>query len=55
MGVPDSRIGFYAHRVIGWSLSGHLDAELVIAAQYMAYQLRGDPRGVIFHSEQGPT
>ena len=46
-------LDLYARRVVGWSLSGRPDAKLVIAALDMAYQLRGNPRGVMFHSDQG--
>jgi putative transposase len=40
-------------RVVGWALSQHPDANLVIAALDMAYMQRGQPRGVMFHSDQG--
>ena len=40
-------------RVIGWALSDKPDADLVVKALDMAYQQRGCPRGVLFHSDQG--
>ena len=40
-------------RVVGWSLSEAIDADLTIAALDNAYQLRGQPQGVTFHSDQG--
>ncbi len=40
-------------RVIGWALSRHPDADLVSSALDMAYELRGRPEGVLFHSDQG--
>jgi putative transposase len=46
-------LDLYTRRVVGWSLSGRPDTELVIAALDMAYQLRGKPQGVMFHSDQG--
>lgn len=46
-------LDLYARRVVGWNLSERPDAELVIAALDMAYQLRGNPHGVMFHSDQG--
>ncbi|ABA90068.1 transposase of ISPca13 [Syntrophotalea carbinolica DSM 2380] len=46
-------LDLYARRIVGWSLSDRPDAELVISALDMAYQLRGNPRGVMFHSDQG--
>jgi putative transposase len=42
-----------ARRVVGWSLSQRPNTELAIAALDMAYQLRGKPQNVMFHSDQG--
>jgi len=46
-------IDLYSRRVIGWSLSSSPNAELVVSALDMAYELRGKPKGVMFHSDQG--
>ena len=46
-------LDLYARRVVGWSLSEHPDAKLVVSALKMAYQLRGQPTGLMFHSDQG--
>lgn len=46
-------IDLYGRRVIGWSLSSTPNAELVVSALDMAYQLRGSPKDVLFHSDQG--
>lgn len=46
-------LDLYVRRVVGWSLSDKPDAELVVAALDMAYQLRGEPKDVLFHSDQG--
>ncbi len=43
----------YSRRVVGWSLSKHPDAELVMKALKTAWQQRGKPAGVMFHSDQG--
>nr|WP_277756202.1 IS3 family transposase [Rosenbergiella epipactidis] len=43
----------FARRIIGWSLSANADAALVSSALRMAYEMRGQPRDVIFHSDQG--
>ncbi len=40
-------------RVIGWAFSAKPDAELVIKALDMAYEQRGKPQQVLFHSDQG--
>ncbi|WP_409420050.1 IS3 family transposase [Pseudaeromonas sp. ZJS20] len=40
-------------RVIGWALSDKPDADLAVKALDMAYQQRGCPPGVLFHSDQG--
>jgi len=40
-------------RVVGWALSERPDAELTIKALDHAYQQRGKPLAVLFHSDQG--
>ena len=40
-------------RIVGWSVSEQVDADLATAALDQAYQLRGKPQGVMFHSDQG--
>lgn len=40
-------------RVIGWAISDRPDAELAVKALDMAYNLRGKPQDVMFHSDQG--
>jgi putative transposase len=42
-----------ARRVVGWALSEHLNADLPIRALDHAYQQRGQPDQVMFHSDQG--
>lgn len=46
-------IDLYKRRVIGWGLSDNPDTDLVIKALDMAYQYRGKPGNVLFHSDQG--
>nr|WP_277754373.1 IS3 family transposase [Rosenbergiella epipactidis] len=43
----------FDRRIIGWSLSANADAALVSSALRMAYEMRGQPRDVIFHNDQG--
>jgi putative transposase len=43
----------YARRVVSWALSNKPDADLVIKALDMAYEQRGRPQGLQFHSDQG--
>ena len=43
----------FARKPIGWALSQSPDSELTIKALNMAHQLRGKPKGVMFHSDQG--
>ncbi len=43
----------FARRVIGWSLSANADTALMRGALRMAYEVRGQPRDVMFHSDQG--
>ena len=42
-----------ARRIVGWELSKKPDAELVIKALDIAYEQRGRPQGLLFHSDQG--
>jgi putative transposase len=43
----------YARRVVGWAFSNKPDTDLVIKALDMAYEQRGKPQGLLFHSDQG--
>jgi putative transposase len=46
-------LDLYARRVIGWAVSSSADKELVTKALDDAWQRRGRPEGVMFHSDQG--
>ncbi|EPU4129250.1 TPA: IS3 family transposase [Pseudomonas aeruginosa] len=46
-------LDLHTRRVIGWAFSAKPDAELVIKALDMAYEQRGKPQQVRFHSDQG--
>ncbi len=46
-------LDLYARRVVGYALSDKADAQLAIGALDMAWQQRGKPEGVMFHSDQG--
>ncbi|MGL5040171.1 MAG: IS3 family transposase [Aeromonas sp.] len=46
-------LDLYARRVVGWAMSNKPDAGLAIKALEIAYQQRGCPSGVLFHSDQG--
>lgn len=43
----------FARRVIGWACSRRPDANLVVTALDRAWQSRGKPAEVMFHSDQG--
>ena len=43
----------FARKPIGWAMSLSPDSELTSKALKMAYESRGQPRGVMFHSDQG--
>jgi putative transposase len=45
-------IDLYARRVIGWAFSAKPDADLAIKALDKAYEQRGQPQNVLFHSNQ---
>jgi len=46
-------LDLFARRVVGWALSEKPDADLTIKALEHAYEQRGKPGGVLFHSDQG--
>lgn len=46
-------LDLYARRVVGWALSSKPDTDLVIKALDMAYEQRGRPQGLLFHSDRG--
>jgi len=46
-------LDLYKRRVVGWACSRHPDTNLTIQALRMAYESRGCPVGVLFHSDQG--
>jgi len=46
-------IDLYARRIIGWACSRHPDTQLTAQALKLAYEARGQPKNVMFHSDQG--
>lgn len=46
-------LDLFARRPVGWALSLTADSELTKKALTMAYESRGEPKGVLFHSDQG--
>ena len=46
-------LDLYARKVVGWSLSNSPNSQLTAKALTMAYETRGKPQGVLFHSDQG--
>lgn len=46
-------IDLHTRRVVGWALSQRPDTDLAIKALEMAYEQRGRPSNVMFHSDQG--
>lgn len=46
-------LDLYARRVVGWACSRHPDTNLTCAALRMAFECRGRPKEVMFHSDQG--
>lgn len=46
-------IDLYARRLVGFATSKHPDSELTKKALRMAYESRGKPKGLLFHSDQG--
>jgi putative transposase len=46
-------IDLYSRRIIGWACSTRPDSELTKKALSIAFEARGHPPGVTFHSDQG--
>lgn len=46
-------IDLYSRKPVGWALSLTANAELAKKALMIAYESRGEPKGVLFHSDQG--
>jgi len=46
-------IDLFARKPIGWAISLSPDTTLTVKALSMAYELRGRPENVMFHSDQG--
>ncbi len=46
-------LDLFSRRVVGWSMSEHIDEELVLATLQMALRTRRPPRGLIHHSDRG--
>ena len=46
-------IDLYSRKVVGWSISTKIDAELIISAVQMALNRRFLTEGLIFHSDRG--
>ncbi|WP_408900178.1 IS3 family transposase [Photobacterium piscicola] len=46
-------IDLFARKVIGWATSGSSNTDLTGKALSMAYEVRGAPKSVMFHSDQG--
>ncbi|WP_414158119.1 IS3 family transposase [Pseudomonas sp. BNK-45] len=46
-------LDLFARRIVGWSFSMISDASLTCEALRMAVELRGRPKDVLFHSDQG--
>ncbi|WP_349343457.1 IS3 family transposase [Marinobacter sp. MMG032] len=46
-------LDLFARRVVGWAMSSSPDADLVVKALDHAWEQRGQPEKVMFHSDQG--
>jgi putative transposase len=46
-------IDLYARKVVGWACSDSPDSNLTCAALRMAFESRGRPKDVMYHSDQG--
>ncbi|GIU51577.1 hypothetical protein TUM4438_41730 [Shewanella sairae] len=46
-------LDLFGRKVIGWAMSYSPDTTLTLKALDMAYECRGRPQGLIYHSDQG--
>ena len=46
-------IDLYSRKVVGWSMSNHMKAELVNKALLMAIWKRKPPKGLVWHTDRG--
>ena len=46
-------LDLFARKPVGWAMSFSPDSRLTMKALEMAWETRGKPGGVMFHSEQG--
>lgn len=46
-------LDLFARKPVGWALSLSPDTRLTLKALQMAWEMRGQPKGVMFHSDQG--
>ena len=46
-------LDLYARQVVGWAMSNSPDSALTAKALRLAYESRGRPKGLMFHSDQG--
>ncbi len=46
-------LDLFARKPVGWAMSFSPDSKLIIKALEMAWEARGKPAGVMFHSNQG--
>ncbi len=46
-------IDLYSRRIVGWSMSTFIDADLVLAALRMAIETRQPERGLVLHTDRG--
>ncbi len=46
-------LDLFARKPVGWAMSFSPDSELTAKALQMAWELRGHPKQVMFHSDQG--
>lgn len=46
-------LDLYARQVVGWALSSSPDTQLTSKALARAFETRGKPKGLMFHSDQG--
>ena len=46
-------LDLFSRKAVGWAMSLSADTELTVSALEMAFESRGKPKNLIFHSDQG--
>jgi len=46
-------LDWFSRKIVGWSMADHMETPLVSKALWMALMQRGNPKGLLHHSDRG--